>query len=241
MKIFRLLTEDTVEERIVDLYQSRKLEIAKLVHEATYFQVGKHKVPVSEKVATAHMDILYEQECMAMVLYDGCVKEIMADGESFVGMEIDDDVVNIEEAVEVQKVSEEGEEVEEVEVEDEEEEVMMVEVRKDEMVDVEDGVGVQDQQQQQQYTLGEHGFHCVQNHPLFASGCFETIAELADFALKTKPLQEWRWITGDYRQMLIMQLGEWSDEVVQAFKRPVLRRFQTNFRKLMVCLLQLHS
>ena len=137
MKIFRLLSQGTVEERIVNLYQLKKLEIAEIIYQASYFQFEQgRRVPVTEKLATAHMGMLYKEECLAMVPFEGVGTEITTDIECFVAMtsdivvfegeqgeiiEVEKDeeveVLVVDGEVEVTRVDEEAdEEVEEVEM-----------------------------------------------------------------------------------------------------------------------------
>lgn len=64
-----------MEERVIDIYQKRKLEIAKVVYEASYYQVGPNRIT---QVDVDHIGELYKQECLAMVPYNGDGEETAA-------------------------------------------------------------------------------------------------------------------------------------------------------------------
>lgn len=72
--IFRLITKDTIEERILDIYQNRKLKIADVVYKASFLQVARdneNSKMGEEEVEIEHVRSLYEEECSAMVPYKG--------------------------------------------------------------------------------------------------------------------------------------------------------------------------
>lgn len=78
VSIFRLVTKNTIEERIIKIYQTKKLQIAELVYKASYLQVGYNRED-EEQVEVQGAQSLYDAECKSIVPYVGEGTETVVD------------------------------------------------------------------------------------------------------------------------------------------------------------------
>lgn len=85
-----------------------------------------------------------------------------------------------------------------------------------------------------QYSLDKNGFHIVRNHELFQSKCVDVMKLLVKHLLSGSPLEGWNYISGHYRENLIMTTGKWTDAIVKQFGLPFLQDFEKKFTDIVV-------
>ncbi len=70
---------------------------------------------------------------------------------------------------------------------------------------------------------------------MFASQCYQEIKSLAVDLLKRCPLDSWNVLSGNYKQYLLVEQGQWKEGVFQTFDHNFLKDFEKKLKELLVC------
>ena len=233
VKIYRLIMYETIDQRIVDV-QRRKLKLANLVCLSVEWTASRQEqLNVTEE--------LLKMELKRVLLY----KDSTQDFGNVLLHFLRDDKVKMFEKIEEIIISDDGDDEDNGDNDDDndadgndtEMSIMLISEEQRQQQQQQQRLQLQLQSAPQQqchegHTLSNSGFKIVRNQLSQHPTCVKNAKTLARYWLSHHKLKDWSFISGEYRQNLMMKCGSWNSNVVCDFGSDFLHDFENQLKQL---------